>query len=279
MLSFRPVFLVGLLMYLNPNWRILTVGDGDLSFSLSLFTHHRPCQLTATIFDSQSALAAKYQQEQLMRLRELGCQVLTGFDVTRPETWQGLAHQAFDVVIFQFPLLPGFESGKAFQHQCRNVSVNTLNRRLLRQYLIHCFRYFLDPDGVQLSFITSKDVKPYRAWNIENALTLATDIPYLGSMPFRMDLFPGYKIRHVDRDKHVKDTQGTTYVWGKATPEIREQLTPHGYLGQDYCAMCRVGPFTTELDRSQHLSSKRHQTMQAYEIMWIDDINRQASEE
>ena len=91
MLSFRPVFLVGLLMYLNPNWRILTVGDGDLSFSLSLFTHYRPCQLTATIFDSQPVLAAKYQQEQLMRLRELGCLVLTGFDVTQPETWQGTA--------------------------------------------------------------------------------------------------------------------------------------------------------------------------------------------
>ena len=38
-------------MHINPNWRILTVGDGDLSFSHALLTHYHPKQLTATVFD------------------------------------------------------------------------------------------------------------------------------------------------------------------------------------------------------------------------------------
>ena len=38
-------------------------------------------------------------------------------------------------------------------------STNTLNRSLLRQFLVHAFQYFLDPHGANLAFITSKGCK------------------------------------------------------------------------------------------------------------------------
>ena len=263
-------------MYINPAWRILTVGDGDLSFSHSLLKNYRPHALTATIFDDYTSLSAKYGADHFQQLQAQGCDVLTGFDVTNKETWGKLAeldkHQ-FDAVFFQFPLLPAFNSAEDFKQQCLNVSVNTLHRRLLRTYLLHCFDYFLDSDGAQLAFITSKDVKPYRQWNIEHSLTLHSDIHYLGSMPFDIEKFPGYKIRNVDRDKHVKDTQGITYIFSRrASTELDDKMSKPNYLGDDYCPYCRVGPFYTEQDKQHHLASKKHLKMTVFEQQWLDDV-------
>jgi hypothetical protein len=39
---------------------------------------------------------------------------------------------------------------------------------------------------------------------------MQTSLSYVGKMAFNISEFPGYKIRNVDRDKHVKDTQGFT---------------------------------------------------------------------
>mgnify|MGYP000046988277 CR=1 FL=1 len=47
-------------MYIDPKWRVLTVGDGDLSFSASLLKNYQPQQLTATIYDSKGSLDEKY---------------------------------------------------------------------------------------------------------------------------------------------------------------------------------------------------------------------------
>jgi len=40
-------------MYLNPDWTILTVGDGDLSFSNALYRHIKPKKLVASTYDDQ----------------------------------------------------------------------------------------------------------------------------------------------------------------------------------------------------------------------------------
>ena len=268
-------------MYINPAWRILTVGDGDLSFSTSLLKNYRPKSLTATIFDDYTSLASKYGGEHFQELQTQGCEVLTSFDVTNKETWGKLGKQQFDVVIFQFPLIPAFSSEADFKQHCghesgdvnRKVSVNTLHRRLLRNYLLHCFNEFLDSNGAQLAFITSKDVKPYRQWNVEQALTLSTDINYLGYIPFESDQFPGYKIRNVDRDKHVKNTQGITHVFSrKISTELDSKVTMPQYLDNNYCSYCRVGPFYTEQDKANHFASKRHQQMALFEQQWLNDI-------
>ena len=261
-------------MYINPAWRILTIGDGDLSFSHSLFENYRPQTLTATIFDSHSSLSAKYGAIHLKQLRDQGCEVLTDFDVTNEQTWGQLGKHQFDAVFFQFPLLPAFSSAEDFKQQCLNVSLNTLHRRLLRHYLINCFNFFLDNNGAQLAFITSKDVKPYRQWHIEHSLTLNTDINYLGNMQFDIEKFPGYKIRNVDRDKHVKNTQGITYVFSRSkNTEIDNKIIKPKYLGDNYCAYCRVGPFYTEQDKQNHFNSNKHKKVTIFEQEWRNDIN------
>ena len=272
-------------MYINPSWRILTIGDGDLSFSTSLWNNYKPKRLTATIFDDKQTLTGKYGDEYYLQLIRNGCQVLSGFDVTNEQTWGKLKLNQYDVVIFQFPLLPAFTSVQEFQDKCNNISINTLNRRLLRIYLLNCFEHFLDNNGAKLAYITSKDVKPYRQWNIEEALTLATNINFIGKMDFDINKFPGYKIRNVDRDKHVKSTQGITYIYstGQCThlsielsTELRTELdekvrhTSKNNLSSDkYCSFCKTGIFATERDKQIHLATKKHLQMVQFEQQWL----------
>lgn len=264
-------------MILEKNLRILTIGDGDLSFSNALQTTHQPNSLTATVYDSLVAMSEKYGDHFYQQLLAKNIQVLFELDVTDPKTWQGLSKHSFDVVIFQFPLLPGFSSLEEYKTRCAGVNVNTLNRRLLRNFLINSFSHFLDPNGEQLCFITSKDVNPYRQWNIENALHLDTNIHYLGSTPFNIDKFPHYLVRNVDRDKHVKDTRGITYVWSlHENHSLGERLTPAMYQQENCCSMCHVGPFINEGDRQKHNNSVKHKKMVAFEALWMNDLAQQA---
>ncbi|MCG6202279.1 class I SAM-dependent methyltransferase [Psychromonas antarctica] len=264
-------------MMINKKWRILTIGDGDLSFSKALLIH-QPASLTATVYDSLATMSGKYGDLFYQQLKLENIPILFEFDVCNPTSWMGLEKNSFDLVIFQFPLLPAFRSFSEYKQCADKLNINTLNRRLLRDFLINSFSYFIDPNGQQLCFITSKDVKPYRQWNIENALHLNTDINYLGSMPFDIKMFPGYKIRNVDRDKHVKDTKGVTYVWSRLKRHsIIDKLNPAQFLGDNYCTACRAGPFTTELDSMQHNKSIKHKQMMELERLWLADLDNSGS--
>jgi hypothetical protein len=276
-------------MYINPKWRVLTVGDGDLSFSASLLKHHQPQQLTATIYDSKECLQEKYDEHYYQQLQQENCQVITGFDVTDKNTWGTLNKHSFDIVIFQFPLLPAFSSEQAFQAQCKTASVNTLNRALLRQYLLNCFAYFLSDKGAQLALITSKNVKPYLQWDIEKSLNRHTDINYIGRFTFDISKFPDYKVRNVNRDKHVKSTQGTTYIYSRDSLENCKKMFDRDsdeYITYNLksripenktCQICRTGAFATERDKLMHLATKKHQQMFDYDQQWSNYLRQEST--
>ncbi len=256
-------------MYLNPHWRILTVGDGDLSFSHALTYHIKPSNLVATTYDDVNTIEQKYADNALSSLQQLNVKTLTEFDITKPSAWQRLGDARFDLVIFQFPLIPAFNNEAAFKAHAQQGGVNVLNRALLHQYLKYANKYGLDKYGPRLCYITSKDVKPYREWNIEGSLNQGLNCYYLGQMRFDISLFPGYKIRNVDRDKHVKDTSGITYVFSNKTDsEVTPKLTKPAYLGDKYCALCRVGPYMAVADEDKHLLSKKHKQMEQFEQNW-----------
>ena len=268
-------------MKLNKQWRILTVGDGDLSFSHSLSLQFPHSQLIASVYDSEAVLLDKYKNNAYSSLKQKQVKILTEFDVTEPRSWHRISSLSVDVVIFQFPLIPAFSDFDDFKQQ--SLSVNTLNRRLLRLYIYFAHKYVLDPAGPMLCIITSKDVKPYREWDIETALLIGLEnqkktINYLGQMNFDINAFPGYKIRNVDRDKHVKDTQGNVYVFSnQKQTELIDKLAIPNYaktdLSNKYCAFCRVGPFYSHLDKLEHLNSKRHKKMSDYHNQWLHFLN------
>jgi len=261
-------------MIIKKEWRILTVGDGDLSFSYSLHKQLQPSALTATIYDSLETMITKYRENAYNKLNKENVSLLFDFDVTNPNSWSALKKQSFDVVIFQFPLLPAFSSFDDYTAQSKNISINTLNRSLLRSFLKNSFKYFLDPQGQQLCFITSKDVTPYKEWNIEGALHQQTDFYYLGSSLFDINNFPHYKVRNVDRDKHVRDTHGRTYVWSlQKEHSLKKQLEPALYQGNNCCKLCRAGPFSTEKDQKKHNASNKHHKMLNFEALWANYIS------
>lgn len=258
-------------MYLNPNWNILTVGDGDLSFSDALFRHNTPQKLVASTFDDAHTIAHKYPDNALASLTANNVTVLNKFDVTQPQCWQTLGQHlhSFDVVIFQFPLIPAFVGRDAFEQNTRHTSTNVLNRALLHQFIKYANEFALNPQGPALCYITSKDVKPYREWNIEGSLNTQLNAHYQGQMAFDINRFSGYKIRNVDRDKHVKDTSGITYVFSeKIVPELANILTKPKYLTANYCTLCRVGPFLADEDKNKHLTAKKHLRMLKLEQDW-----------
>ncbi|MBD1583023.1 Rossmann-like fold-containing protein [Pseudoalteromonas sp. S16_S37] len=256
-------------MILEKHWRVLTVGDGDLSFSHALHSLI-PCgQVTASTYDSEQTIRDKYQYHVLELLAKANIPYVDEFDVTDSNAWQRLAPQKYDLVIFQFPLIPAFSSHKEFQ--ASELSVNTLNRALLRQFLDNAHHFALDPNGPMLCYITSKDVKPYCEWDLEGALTDNSTVQYLGQQPFNIAQFPGYKIRNVDRDKHVKDTSGITYVFSaKPNQALVKHLHVPLYLGDNHCSICRAGPFFSETDMQAHLDSKKHKAMQKHQQAWLN---------
>jgi 25S rRNA (uracil2634-N3)-methyltransferase len=263
-------------MYLNPKWKILTVGDGDLSFSKALYHHIKPAALVASTYDDAATLAEKYKSNALHELTHNKVDVFNSFDVTCRASWQRLAQHlaSFDVVIFQFPLIPAFVGREAFERHTRQSSMNVLNRALLHQFIKYATEYALNPNGPMLCYITSKDVKPYREWNIEGSLNSQLKARYLGQMPFDISRFSGYQIRNVDRDKHVKDTSGITYVFSpKHNNELSSQLTLPAYLNAHYCSLCRVGPFIADEDKSKHMAAKKHQQMLRLEQHWQQWLN------
>lgn len=292
-------------MVINKSWSVLTIGDGDLSFSRSIFENYKPKKLTATVLDSELELTQKYGAENLSFLQQAStqqtsekctskqensfsknqdleedcreCEVITEFDITNLQKLKKLT-KCYDLVIFQFPLVPNFANQKQYNQETQNdglaLSINTLNRRLLRMFLIHSFEHLLSENGAQLAYISSKDVKPYIEWDIEYSLTQGTEFTCVGSTPFIIDQFPGYKIRNVDRDKHVKDTASLTYVW---TPnrnfDIALNLLPGMDLlpplfGELGCDICHAGAFQTDQEKVNHLAGKKHQRMQIYDRQW-----------
>lgn len=256
-------------MYLNQQWRILTVGEGDLSFSYALYQQCHPALLVASVYDSLNALNQKYPTNYHAPLNKAGVQVVTQLDVTQPSSFTPLGAQQFDLVIFQFPLHVGFDSPGAYLATPELADSNLRNRWLLRQFLLNAFAYLLDKKGARLCYISSKDVKPYTDWDLEQALHQGTDIAYFGSMPFAAENFPGYRIRNVGRDKYVKATQATTYVWGKELPnELNGQLTRPNTLPANHCPLCGSGPFSNPNDYHAHQQNRRHQQKQHYQQQW-----------
>jgi len=267
---------ITIVMLINKQWRVLTIGDGDLSFSASVAKHVAPKQLVATVFDQKSVLVDKYTSQHLDKLTEADITVLTGFDVTDATTWQNLPTNSFDLVIFQFPLVPNNVTYQ--QHQASNSlgSSNTINRWLLHRFLAHSFDKFLAKDGARLAMITSKDVKPYRQWAIETSIVQNLDCQYVGQCDFDFNNYPDYHIRNVDRDKFVKDTLAISYFYSDITqPSLSKQLSMPTYcLSADYCALCRVGPIETAQDLLAHQQSKRHRQMSDFETQWQRRLGR-----
>lgn len=264
-------------MKLSNTWRIITIGDGDLSFSLALTKTCPGISICATVLDSESQLKEKYQHNAIDELTRKGHRVQFNADITQPEKMRDSINDKdeglFDLAIFQFPLIPNAGPRRPGQSWHQGRDSNLQNRKLLRDFIKASFTYLLAPKGARLCYITSKDVKPYCDWNIE-ALGGSGPMQYVGNMPFDPGQFPGYRIRNVDRDKQVKSTAATTYVWtdnqAQAMPLNVKPPKPDAH---QYCRLCDIGPIEDKQDWLNHLNSRQHKRRAGYQHAWEEYLN------
>lgn len=95
-----------------PHDSILLVGEGDLSFSVSLLTHHGCTNVTATVYESsEEELVEKYPHaaEHIKIIEEGEGKVRFGVDVTKglKGAGKGEKRELWDRVIFNFPHVGG----------------------------------------------------------------------------------------------------------------------------------------------------------------------------
>jgi 25S rRNA (uracil2634-N3)-methyltransferase len=136
---------------------ILIVGDGDLTFSLSLATALGGQNLVATTFDSKHALYRKYQgvKSTIQSLRRVGCNVLHGVDATKLTSTTELDDfvGTFHRIVFNFPHIGG-----ATQEDVR------ANQLLLREYFQQSLP-FLHPSGGE-AHVTLRSTTFYDSWDV-----------------------------------------------------------------------------------------------------------------
>jgi hypothetical protein len=149
--------------------RLLTLGDGDFSFSLSLMSPTRKAtRLTATSYESYQSISEAYLTgvSNIEQLSSLGVQVINGVDATELSACAELNEKKFDIAIWNFPCI-GLRSAKTEDGQVKELE---LNKQLLRDFFL-CVGPYLRSGGYNEIHITHKTTEPFSWWNIEQIAT------------------------------------------------------------------------------------------------------------
>ncbi|KAL9587763.1 MAG: hypothetical protein Q9212_000055 [Teloschistes hypoglaucus] len=181
----------------TPNDHILLVGEGDFSFTHSLYTHHSCVTLVATSYDTASQVTDKYPQSTAY-IQELesatrededaDIRILYGVDATKlgkggsnggggKEVRKG----GFDRVVFNFPHVGGLT--KDVNRQVRH------NQELLVNFF-KAATPLLAPAGTII--VTIFEGEPYSLWNIRD-LARHVGLKVGRNFKFQSRAYPGYK--------------------------------------------------------------------------------------
>jgi 25S rRNA (uracil2634-N3)-methyltransferase len=185
-----------------PHHRILTLGDGDFSFSLSLCRGmNLRDKLIATSYENNETITSIYPSAEghirsLIAERSIVLHNIDARILHQVESLKGY-HYSFDVVVWNFPCLRA-ENGADAQ------AVDIENNRMMLRDFFNSVKVLLQPPVTSSPFpgsmassppsevhITHKTQEPFCWWNITE---LARDcgFHYEGSIVFDRYLYPGY---------------------------------------------------------------------------------------
>ncbi|CAH0476524.1 unnamed protein product [Peronospora belbahrii] len=195
--------------------RILTVGDGNFSFSLSLARSLCPesgVQLVVTSHESKTTVLETYPDGEKI-LDELNAMsnvtVKHEVDATDAEMIKTLGH--FDRVIWNFPCVraPRGEDGQ-------NEAME-MNKKLLHEFFSHVGQVLTSCGEVH---VTHKTKAPFGQWGIDN-IAKTNKFYHKLSVVFDRCLYPGYTNKKVL-------SKGSFPIWDSQTfifvPEERTQV-------------------------------------------------------
>ncbi|KAI9990088.1 hypothetical protein PInf_020398 [Phytophthora infestans] len=162
--------------------RILVVGDGDFSFSLSLAVFLGGKNLVATCFDSKLDLKEKYPNALLNcdALETAGAEVHFDVDATHleKESWLDGA-QPLQSIVFNFPHLGG-----ATEEDVAN------NQKLLRDFFYSTRRYLHPTHGQAL--VSLRNTLFYNRWKIQEQAA-ASGFKLKRTEVFDASIYSGYE--------------------------------------------------------------------------------------
>ena len=174
-----------------PTDRILLVGEGDFSFSVSLFKAHGCASLVATSFDDRSTLFSKHPQAEvhIQSLEaEAECKVLYGVDATKlgkvgikGSGGKDVRKALFDKIVFNFPHVGGLT--KDVDRQIRH------NQELLLGFM-DAAKPLLTPGGAVV--VTIFEGEPYQRWDLRG-LGRQKGFKVERSFRFQASVYPDYK--------------------------------------------------------------------------------------
>jgi 25S rRNA (uracil2634-N3)-methyltransferase len=222
-----PQMLEGTLGYCR-DMTILTVGDGDFTFSLAiarlLFLDGKAHSgLVATSYESKASMIQVYPgiKQTISELEFLGATVCYQVDATRlketlPETITTNKTLQFDRIVWNFPC-----SAVAKGQDGQNEEMEG-NKALVRDFVANA-RHLLNPLG-QIH-LNHKTKPPFNQWNIEEVAVEAcqddnsndNDSPnvyYLGRVVFDRFLFPPYVPRKALHHKSFPAHDACTFIFG-----------------------------------------------------------------
>ncbi|KAJ6332437.1 hypothetical protein OIU76_010767 [Salix suchowensis] len=165
--------------------RMLLVGEGDFSFSVSLArAFGSASNLVSTTVDSEDDIAKKYSNgvRNVRELEEKGGIVLYGVDAKEMSQHFFLRTQRFDRIVYNFPHV-GFLFREASYCQIQ------LNKRLIKGYLSNA-KVLVKQDKGEIH-VTHKEGDPYDKWDlVKKAEKIGLVLQEI--VPFSRCDYPGY---------------------------------------------------------------------------------------
>jgi len=207
-----PVSIPGLY---RPTMRVLTVGDGDFSFSLALARFG--CHVTATSYETKETVVRVYEsigvEATLSELEKgAGCSIAFSVDATNlRETLpvlDGDDQQQFDRIVWNFPC-SAVTKGQDGQNQEMEH-----NKELVRRFVDNASN-FLSSNGHGQIHINHKTKPPFNQWKLEEVAMSAApnNVRYLGRVVLDRCLFPPYVPRKALDRKSFPCHDACTYIF------------------------------------------------------------------
>jgi 25S rRNA (uracil2634-N3)-methyltransferase len=199
------------------NMAILTVGDGDFTFSLAM-ARLLGGKVVATSYESKASLIQVYPgiKQTITELESLGVTICYQVDATRlketlPET---VKEFQFDRIVWNFPC-SAVGKGQDGQNEAMES-----NKALVQDFVANG-RHLLKPQGQ--FHLNHKTKPPFNQWNIEEVAVEkcqddndndSPNVYYLGRVVFDRFLFPPYVPRKALHHKSFPSHDACTFVFG-----------------------------------------------------------------
>lgn len=197
-----------------PPMTVLTVGDGDFSFSVALARFG--CTVVATSYESEETVRAVYQSvgvsEHLKELESLNAKVFYNVDATRIEGTlpKSLPNRCFHRIIWNFPC-----SAVAKGQDGQNIEMDH-NKRLVQAFVENAKSHCLP--GGQIH-INHKTKPPFNQWKIDKvAVTNVDNVRFLYRVVLDRHLFRPYIPRKALDRKSFPCHDACTYIFEVTDP-------------------------------------------------------------